>query len=87
MKDNTERKRYELEENGLVTFADYKLEGNTLYIRHIEAPVAARGTGSASRLMQAIAENAKTNNYKIVPICGYAGAWLRKHKEYSGLAL
>ena len=85
MKNDTAAHRFELEENGLVTFANYQLDAKTLYIKHVEAPAEARGTGSAGRLMQQVAEHAKENDYKIVPICGYAATWLKRHAEYSGL--
>ena len=85
MKDNTDKSRFELEENGLVTFADYQLDGDRLYIKHVEAPEQARGTGSAGRLMQQVAEHAKANSYRIVPICGYAAVWLKRSAEYKSL--
>jgi hypothetical protein len=28
---------------------------------------------------------ARAENLKIVPICGYAASWLRKHKEHHDL--
>ncbi len=46
--DNAARSRFELEEQGLVAFADYRRRGDHLVIPHVEAPPALRGTGGAS---------------------------------------
>lgn len=83
--DNTDEKRYELAVDGHTVFADYSLNGDALYIHYVEAPPELRGTGAAGRLMEGVAQTAKANNWRIVPICGYAAAWLRRHKEYHSL--
>ncbi len=85
MKNNIEKNRFEIEENGLVTFANYRTENKTLVINHVEAPVEARGTGSAGRLMQQVAQHAKDNGYNIVAVCGYAAAWLKRSPKYKDL--
>lgn len=79
--DNTAKQRFELEENGHTSFADYRLEGDVLHLPHVEAPPALRGTGAAGRLMQAIVDHARTHGLKLHPICGYAAAWLQKHED------
>ncbi len=83
MKDNTERSRFELEEGGLIVFADYARSGDTVVIRHVEAAVPLRGTGAASRLMQEVADKARAEGLTLVPRCGYAAAWLRRHRDYA----
>ena len=67
MKNNQEKSRFEIEENGLVTFANYNIDGKKLVITHVEAPVEARGTGSAGRLMQEVAQHAKQKKDKEAP--------------------
>lgn len=79
-KDNTARNRFELHRDGHVAFADYALNGQTLTIRYVESPPALRGTGAAGDLMRHISDKAAAEHLNIVPICGYAAAWLRKHK-------
>jgi predicted GNAT family acetyltransferase len=80
IRDNIARSRYELEIDGQIVFANYRRDGTTLSILHVEAPPKLRGTGAASRLMQGIAETARATGAKIVPLCGYAAAWLRRHR-------
>ena len=83
--DNAERSRFELDMNGQVVFANYRRQGNVLAIYHVEAPPPLRGTGAAGKLMRGIAEAARQGGHKIVPYCGYAAVWLRRHKEYRDL--
>ena len=77
--------RYELDEQGLTSWADYRREGTRLYIDHVESPVALRGTGAAGRLMAALSADARAKNLRLTPICGYAAAWLRRSKEFGDL--
>ncbi|HZH10155.1 MAG TPA: GNAT family N-acetyltransferase [Microvirga sp.] len=85
VRDNTAGRRFELERNGHLAFANYERRDSTLVIRHVEAALPLRGTGAASELMQGVAEIARAEGCKITPLCGYAYTWLRRHKEYHDL--
>jgi predicted GNAT family acetyltransferase len=76
---NPAKSRYELEVDGRLAFADYQRSGHRLIIPHVEADPALRGTGAAARLMVKIAETARSEGMKIVPLCSYAAAWLRRN--------
>ena len=78
MMDNEARHRFETEIDGEFVFANYRLQGERLTITHVEAAPVLRGTGAASRLMGEIADHARREGLKIVPLCGYASAWLRR---------
>jgi uncharacterized protein len=77
--------RYELDEQGMTSWADYRRDGQRLYIDHVESPPALRGTGAAGRLMAALAADARAKSLRLSPICGYAAAWLRRSKEFGDL--
>ena len=85
--DNRERSRFELEEQGLVAFADYRLHGGRLVIPHVEAPPALRGTGTAGRLMTGLLDQARARGLKVAPLCPYAAAFIRRHPEYQDLVV
>lgn len=85
IRDNTERRRFELERNGHMAFANYERRESDLVIRHVEAAIPLRGTGAAGDLMQGVAEIARSEGRKITPLCGYAYAWIRRHREYHDL--
>lgn len=81
---NEARGRYEMLVEGHTVFANARREGSTLYIDYVEAPMALRGKGAASALMHEILEIARAEELAIVPICGYAAEWLRRHSnDYS----
>ena len=85
LRNDTAASRYELEEQGQTSWADYRLQGERLFIDHVESPVALRGTGAAGRLMTALAQDARDHGLKIIPICSYAAAWLKRSPEYRDL--
>ena len=78
-------RRYEMDEQGLTSWADYRRHGERLLIDHVEAPPALRGSGAAGRLMAALAADARDRGLKLTPICSYAAAWLHRHDEFRDL--
>lgn len=85
MYDNTAQSRFELETEGLVSYADYRIDANILYITYVFVPPELRGTGVASELMTSVMLHARETALKIIPLCGYAASWIQRHKEYSDL--
>jgi uncharacterized protein len=81
MIDNKAASRFELEENGLMAWAEYRIRDGKYIIPHVEADQPLRGTGAASRLMQQIVDHARANQLVIVPRCSYARAWFERHAE------
>jgi predicted GNAT family acetyltransferase len=81
MIDNTEQHRFELIENGLTVFADYRRHDNRTILTHVEADPGLHGTGAAGRLMEQIIALAREKNLQIVPRCAYAVAWFKRHPE------
>lgn len=77
--------RYEMDEQGLTSWADYRRSGERIYIDHVESPPALRGSGAAGRLMAALAADVRGKGLKVTPICGYAAAWLRRSHEFRDL--
>ena len=83
--DNAARRRYELDVEGQTVFSDYRRDGDTVALTHVEAPVALRGTGAAGRLMEGIMAIAEAEHLKIRPVCSYAVAWMARHKAWQHL--
>lgn len=83
--DNQERCRFELDVGGQVAFATYARRGSTLLIPHVEAPPPLRGTGAAGQLMRSVMERARAHGVKVRPLCSYAAAWIRRHREFHDL--
>ena len=80
-RDDTTESRFVLETEGRQAFAIYRRQGDdTLVIDHVEAEPALRGTGAAGRLMEQVVAVAEAEKRSIVPRCGYAASWLRRHR-------
>jgi len=77
--------RYEWDEQGLTSYADYRLDGTRLYVDHVFSPPALRGTGASGRLMTALAQDARAKRRTITPICSYAASWLNRSTEFRDL--
>ena len=85
VKDNPERSRFELKISSQTVFARYARQGSTLVIPYVEAPPALRGTGAGGQLMAGVMEIARAEELKVRPLCSYARAWIRRHREYHDL--
>jgi uncharacterized protein len=70
--------RFEIGEGADTVFARYRRTHDRLIIDHVEAPPHLRGTGAAGALMEAIVQEARAEGREIVPVCGYAAAWLKR---------
>ena len=81
--DNHEAGRFELEEQGLLAFADYRRADGRLIIPHVEAAPGLRGTGAAGRLMEGVLAAAQAEGLEVVPICSYAAAYMRRRGRSS----
>lgn len=81
LRDNVAARRFEMIEGCEVVFADYRRADGRLIIDHVEAPAALRGTGAAGRFMAALAERARADDVKLVPLCSYAAHWLARHPD------
>jgi len=83
---NTEQKRFEIRLGEEFAELTYALQGeNTLVLLHTGVPPAWEGRGIGSRLVKAVLEYARAHRYRIVPLCSFVVAYLRRHPEYNDL--
>jgi len=86
LRDVTEKRRYEqgfADADGTLrcVWADYVERGEARAILHVEAEPELRGTGASGRFMQSLADHARREQTKLIPVCGYAAAWFRGHPD------
>ncbi len=84
--DNPALSRFELPIRDQVAFAEYRRRPGLLLITHVETPQALRGGGVAGRVMKGVLTYARESGLKVVPLCSYAEAYIRRHPEYRDLA-
>lgn len=81
VRDNKSLSRFELDVEGAVAFADYRLAPGTVIITHTETPCALRGRGIASQLVQGALERIRDDGLKVVAGCSFVVDYLRKHPQ------
>jgi predicted GNAT family acetyltransferase len=85
IRDNSALSRFEFDDGGVTVVLNYRLAGHVLTLTHTETPVAARGRGLASRLVEAVLRQARERGLKVVPRCAFVVAYLEKHPEFGDL--
>jgi predicted GNAT family acetyltransferase len=64
-------------------YIDYSLGSDgVVNLLHAEVPVAARGHGVGAELVRETLELARREGFRVVPICPFVVAWLRRHPDF-----
>lgn len=84
--DNKALGRFEMDTEGGLAFANYRLAPGKVIITHTETPRALRGRGIASELVKGALEKIRADGLKVVAGCGFVVDYLEKHPEYTDLA-
>ena len=71
VRDNKALSRFELEVEGGLAFANYRLTPSAVIITHTETPRHLRGRGIASELVQGALQLIRADGLKVVAGCGF----------------
>jgi predicted GNAT family acetyltransferase len=85
VRDNKALSRFELDVEGGVAFANYRLSPSSVIITHTETPRALRGHGIASELVEGALGLIRTDGQKVIAGCGFVVDYLSKHPEYADM--
>ncbi|GKQ51133.1 GNAT family N-acetyltransferase [Bradyrhizobium sp. Ce-3] len=86
VRDNKAERRFELDTEGGLAFANYRQTPSAVIITHTETPRALRGRGIASELVRGALELIRADGHKVIAGCGFVVDYLNKHPEYADLA-
>jgi predicted GNAT family acetyltransferase len=86
VRDNTSLNRFELDVEGGVAFANYRVTPQAVIITHTETPRGLRGRGIASELVRGALDLIRADGRKVIAGCGFVADYLRKHPEFADLA-
>jgi predicted GNAT family acetyltransferase len=78
--DNRRLKRFELSVDGAVAFLTYERAGDSLTLIHTEVPEELRGHHLGEALIESALTAARSDGLRIVPLCPFVRAYLRKHR-------
>jgi len=79
---NENERRFESWIDGKLAKLDYIQDGKNFVITHVGVHPEQRGQGIAGRIVQVSLEYAKEKDLRVVPMCSYAAAYIRRHPEY-----
>jgi len=86
VKDNRRHHRFELEINGKLSVVEYQqVDDETLALTHTEVDPSLEGQGVGSHLVKGVLEYAERNNLKIVSLCPFVTAYLKRHPDWNRL--
>ena len=66
-------------ENNLAEL-DYSIAGTIMTIQHTEVADSLKGKNIGTALVNAAVEFARKNQFKILPLCPFANALMKRHK-------
>jgi predicted GNAT family acetyltransferase len=85
VRDNRALSRFEMEVEGTVAFANYRMTPQAVIITHTETPRALRGRGIASELVKGALDLIRADGRKVIAGCGFVVDYLHKHPEFADL--
>lgn len=80
-----DRSRFEILIGEYVAELDYRLEDKIITFTHTGVPPALEGNGIGSLLVRAGLDYAREQDYKVVPLCSFVDAYMRRKPEYADL--
>lgn len=86
VRDNPEELRYEaLLDGHVVGLIRYRAEPGIVVLVHTEVDEAVEGTGVGSRLVRGALDDIRARGLRLVPLCPFVAAYLRRHPEDADL--
>lgn len=77
--------RFEVWIEGLLSKLDYIQDGKNFVIAHVGVHPELRNQGLAAKIVQTALEYAKQNSLRVIPMCSYAAAYIRRNPQYAEL--
>lgn len=76
---------FETTVDGKLSKLDYIQKERNFVITHVGVHPSLRGQGVAGKIVEAGLKYARENSFRVVPMCPYAAAYIRRHPEYADL--
>jgi hypothetical protein len=85
VRDNGAEGRYELEVDGALAVAAYRIEDGRISFYHTEVPEALEGRGVGGALVAGALEDVRSRGLKLVPLCSFVRHYVETHPEAQDL--
>ena len=83
--NNPARNRFELDADGRVAVAYYRLSPGVITFTHTEVPAELSRRGIGSSLARGALDQVRAQGLKVIAQCPFIGAFISKHPEYGDL--
>ena len=84
--DNRAKHRFEIDlGDGSFAIAEYNLLDGKIVFTHTEVPPAHEGQGIGSALIRHALNSARERGLKVIPICPFFAAYIKKHADAQDL--
>jgi uncharacterized protein len=83
--NNKNENRFETRVQDELAVLEYHASSNVMILNHTEVPQHLEGKGVGSFLIKFVLDQARENQYSIVPMCPFVAAYIRRHQEYRDL--
>ena len=82
VRDNPEELRYEILRDGeLLGEILYRTRPGAVVLVHTEVEPSAEGQGVGGRLVAGALEDIRSRGLRVVPVCPFVAAYIRRHPE------
>lgn len=85
VRHNEAKSRFEIELDGDVAYAAYRLADHRIIFPHTVVPEKFEGRGLASALARAALDYARSQHLQVVPRCSFFAAFIARHPEHQDL--
>ena len=82
---NPARNRFETWIDNRLSKLDYLLDEDTIVMTHVGVYPEHRNQGVAGKLVEVALNYAAENSLRVIPMCPYVSAYIRRHPQYIGL--
>lgn len=79
---NPTESRFEIRLDGQLAKLDYVEDGDSIVMTHVGVPMEFRGHGIAAIITKAGLDYAKSKSLRVIPMCSYVAAYLRRNPQY-----
>jgi predicted GNAT family acetyltransferase len=86
IEDDPDRSRFEVSVDGTrAGFTDYHLQPGLITLLNTEIDPAFEGRGIGSRFVAGVLDEIRARDLRVLPICPFVRAFLKRHPEYADL--
>lgn len=84
---DVDRHRFTANVEGNHCVLDYHVANGVMSITYTGVPAEVGGRGIAAALTKFALDTARVAGWKVLPLCSYAAAYMRRHPHYEDLRL